>query len=509
MPSSPASSVTLCILDGWGYRKDHRGNAPLLARTPTMDHLWHTCPHALLTTHGEDVGLPAGQFGNSEVGHLNIGAGRVVMQDLPRISTAVTDGTLADHLLLARLAKAGVCHLMGLASTGGVHAHSDHLIALAKALAVKGCRVFLHLWSDGRDRPPSMAAQDIKPFIQLCADDPKITIATVIGRFYAMDRDRRWDRTALAWRALTQGKRACDGQTIVPAETAEAALSQGYEMGLSDEHIKPTVIGNYQGMQKGEGVLCGNFRADRVRQILTALLDPKFNAFAIDDAPRLGLAVTMTDYGLSLPLQVLFAAQNLTGVLGELVAKAGLSQVRAAETEKYPHVTYFLNGGREEPFAREDRIFIPSPKVATYDQAPDMSAVPLTDKLIARLNNDPPDLLVVNYANPDMVGHTGDLKSAITACETVDRCLGRLWKALEQQGGQMIVTADHGNCECMEDEDGKPHTTHTTNPVPIILAGRPEARLRDGRLADLAPTLLGMMNLPVSAPMTGQSLISP
>ena len=511
MPATPRP-VMLVILDGFGWREDTADNAVRLARTPNFTRLWQQGPHAFLRTSGADVGLPDGQMGNSEVGHLNIGAGRVVMQDLPRISAAVADGSIARAPALTALigklkTSGGVCHLLGLVSPGGVHSHQDHAAALAHILAAAGVPTRLHAITDGRDTPPQSAAEDLA---RLAAALPAgVPVATVIGRYFAMDRDHRWDRVAAAFATLqdAQGPRFA---------TPEAAIRAAYAAGKFDEFVPPAVIGDYGGMRDGDGILCFNFRADRVREILAALLDPGFDAF-----PRrrvaFAAAAGMTQYSTDLDrfLATLFPPEALANILGEVVAAAGRTQLRAAETEKYPHVTYFLNGGRETPFPGEDRILVPSPKVATYDLQPEMSAPELTDRVVAAIASGKYDMIVLNYANPDMVGHTGSLPAAIRAVETVDTALGRVAAAIaapgDGQGGALLVTADHGNCELMRDPaTGGPHTAHTTNPVPLLLTGGPAGqRLRDGRLADLAPTMLALMGLPQPAEMTGRSLLAP
>ena len=498
--------VMLAVLDGWGWREDPADNAVLLARTPTFDRLWSTAPHSLLHTSGLDVGLPAGQMGNSEVGHLNIGAGRIVMQELPRINNAVESGEIASQpalqSLITKLKKSGgTCHLMGLISTGGVHSHQDHAIGLARILSKAGVPTALHVFTDGRDTPPESG----KDFVSdLAAALPTgVFIATVIGRYYAMDRDKRWERLAQAYAAMVDA----DAPRFA---SAAAVIDDAYANKVTDEFILPAIVGNYQGMRDGDGVLCFNFRADRVRQLLAALLDPRFSGFPRKRNVHFAAAVGMTEYSTALNafLETIFPTESLEKGLGEIVADAGRSQMRMAETEKYPHVTYFLNGGREQPYAGEDRIMVPSPKVATYDLQPEMSAPELTDKAVEAISSGKYDLIVLNYANPDMVGHTGDLKAAIKAVETVDTGLGRIVEAIQKAGGALLVTADHGNCEMMRDpETGGPHTAHTTNPVPLLLVGGGDVALAEGRLSDLAPTLLALMELPQPAQMTGHSLL--
>ena len=499
--------VMLVILDGWGWREDPADNAIRQAKTPTFDRLWQSGPHGFLHTSGKDVGLPDGQMGNSEVGHLNIGAGRVVMQDLPRIGNAIAAHEIerAPALLdLIRKLKAsgGTCHLLGLVSPGGVHSHQDHAAALAEILDAAGVPTLVHAFTDGRDTPPQSAADDIK---RLLAALPKsVSIATVCGRYYAMDRDKRWDRVAKAYAALVDGEapRFADAPAVIAAAYAEKKF---------DEFIVPAVVGEYRGMRDGDGALCFNFRADRVREILGSMLDPQFSGFPRKRVVRFAAAVGMAQYSDALDklMATIFPPQTLANILGEVVAEAGRTQLRMAETEKYPHVTYFLNGGHEEPYRGEDRIMVPSPKVATYDLQPEMSAPELTDKAVAAINSGKYDLIVLNYANPDMVGHTGSLPAAIKAVETVDAGLGRIADAIQKSSGALLVTADHGNCEMMRDpETGGPHTAHTTNPVPILLLGaRNRALNAEGRLADIAPTLLELMDLPKPKEMTGTSLL--
>ena len=500
--------VMLAILDGWGWREDEADNAVRLAHTPTFDRLWTTCPHALLKTSGLDVGLPKGQMGNSEVGHLNIGAGRVVMQDLPRIGLAIETGEIAKAPALAGLiAKLretkGTCHLIGLVSPGGVHSHQDHAVALARILTAAGVPAVVHVLTDGRDTPPRSGAEYVA---KLRRDLPaSVPIATVIGRYYAMDRDKRWERVSKAYNAVVSG-------TGVASPDAHAAIAAAYARDVTDEFIEPAVIGGYAGIKDGDGILCFNFRADRVREILAALLDPGFKGFERRGLARVAAAVGMAEYGDELApfLKSIFPRQELGNVLGQVVASAGRKQVRMAESEKYPHVTYFFNGGEESQYPGEDRILVPSPKVATYDLKPEMSAPELTDRAVEAIGSGKYDMIVLNFANPDMVGHTGSLPAAIKAVETVDQGLGRIVAAIEAAGGAILVTADHGNCELMRDPTtGGPHTAHTTLPVPVMLLGGGNVKLAEGRLADIAPTLLALMEIPQPAEMSGHSLLRP
>ena len=498
--------VMLVILDGFGWRDDASDNAVVQAHKPTFDALWAGCPHAFLRTSGKDVGLPEGQMGNSEVGHLNIGAGRVVMQDLPRIGAAIQDGSLArDETLRTFIANlrstGGTCHLVGLVSPGGVHAHQDHALALARIVVEAGVPVAIHVWTDGRDTPPKSGAEAVG---RLAAALPKgARIATVSGRYYAMDRDNRWERVEKAYAAMADG-------TGAAFPNAAAVLDASYAADVTDEFVVPAVIGDYAGMKDGDGLLSFNFRADRVREILSALVDPAFTGFARRRQIRFISALGLTEYSEALDklMKTVFRPQSMRNILGEVAAKSGRTQLRMAETEKYPHVTYFLNGGEETPFPGEERIMVPSPKVATYDLQPEMSAPELTDKAVAAIDAGKFDLIVLNFANPDMVGHTGKLDAAIKAVEAADAGLGRIWEAVKRQGGALLVTADHGNSELMRDpKTGGPHTAHTTNPVPVVLAGVDGVRLTDGRLADIAPTLLQLMGVGQPQEMTGKSLI--
>ena len=499
--------VVLCILDGWGHREERTANAPALAHTPTFDRIIATCPHNLLITHGPDVGLPRGQMGNSEVGHTNIGAGRVVAMDLGQIDLAIEDGSFVTNQALqdfiVRLkASGGSAHLIGLVSDGGVHGHMTHIIAAMRVIADAGVPVILHAVTDGRDVAPISAygyLEDLRAAMPQGA-----RIGTLTGRYYTMDRDHRWERVAEAFEAMVHGKG-------LHAATAHAAVTAGYNRSETDEFITATVIGDYSGARDGDGVFCLNFRADRAREILSAMVAPDFDAFEVGQRPVWAACLGMVEYSEAHNafMSTVFPSREIVNTLGEWVAKHGKRQFRLAETEKYPHVTFFLNGGEEQPETGEDRYMAPSPKVATYDLQPEMSCEEVTDHFVQAIHDDY-DLIVVNYANPDMVGHTGDLKAAIAACESVDKGLARVVTALEQVGGAMIVTADHGNCEVMVDPDtGGPHTAHTLNPVPVALVGGPVGvTLKPGRLADLAPTLLALMGLPKPPEMTGESLIA-
>ena len=502
---TPPRPVMLVILDGWGWREEEADNAVLQATTPAFDRLMQA-PHAFLRTSGLDVGLPEGQMGNSEVGHMNIGAGRVVMQDLPRIGQAVQDGSLAANPAIRMLVDklrdtGGTCHLVGLVSPGGVHSHQDHAAALAAIVAKAGIPVVVHAFTDGRDTPPQSGAEDLRRLQRSLPNGARI--ATVCGRYYAMDRDHRWDRVEKAYLALAEGRGAAFAD-------AASAMDKAYGEGVTDEFVVPAAIGGYRGMKDGDALLCFNFRADRVREILAALVDPEFDGFARPRKVAFSAAVGLTRYSDALEpfMTAAFAPQHMGKMLGEVIAAAGKRQLRMAETEKYPHVTYFLNGGREDPFDGEGRAMVPSPKVATYDLQPEMSEPELADKAVQAIGSGTYDLIVLNFANPDMVGHTGSLEAAIRAVEAVDTGLGRIMDAIEQAGGALLVTADHGNCELMRDPvTGGPHTAHTTNPVPVVLLDG-SGPIRDGRLADIAPTLLDLMGLRQPEEMTGRSLLA-
>ena len=502
--------VVLCILDGWGWRSEVSENAIALASTPVFDRLMTECPTAFLRTSGMDVGLPNDQMGNSEVGHLNLGAGRVVNQDILRITAAIEDDTLARKAQLAELISKmshsdGTCHLMGLISPGGVHSHQDQIIALAKILNDAGVKVSIHAFLDGRDTPPQSAANYIKQFSGIIDSLDLVSIATVGGRFYAMDRDNRWDRIAKAYRVIV----SAEGDSVKDPLTL---IKTSYNQNVSDEFILPTVIEGYDGMKDGDAVLMGNFRADRVRQILSALLDPKFDGFERPETITLNCATGLVEYSEALNqfMKSIFLPESLDKIFPEVISNAGLKQFRIAETEKYAHATFFFNGGIETPYPGEDRMLIPSPNVATYDEKPEMSAGEVTARLVDAVKSDKYDFIFVNYANPDMVGHTGKLPAAIKAIETVDQCLGLLEKAMVVSGGALLITADHGNAETMTDpETGNPFTSHTTNVVPAILVNSPQKNmlLENGKLADVAPTLMTLMAIDPPPEMTGRSLI--
>lgn len=498
--------VILCILDGWGISDRPEQSAPDQAETPNFDRLMRECPNATLTTFGPDVGLPSGQMGNSEVGHTNIGAGRIVAMDLGQIDLAIEEGSfqrnpaLSDFIARMKETK-GTAHLMGVVSDGGVHGHISHVLAATKAIAEAGVPVMIHAITDGRDVAPQSAETFICELQQNLPEAARI--GTVIGRYYAMDRDNRWDRIERAYRAIVAGQ----GEA---AATAAQAISTAYARGETDEFIRPFAIDGYRGALDGDGFFCLNFRADRAREILSALGDPIFSEFDHHDRPDWAALLGMVDYSLrhSSFMTSAYPKRQVVNTLGAWVAANGLRQFRLAETEKYPHVTFFLNGGKESPEPGEDRFMPQSPKVATYDLAPEMAAKDVSDKLVEVIGEGY-DLIVVNYANPDMVGHTGKLDAARRACEAVDKGLGRMLAALDAVGGAAVICADHGNCETMIDpETGGPHTAHTVNPVPVIVFNGPvSAELHDGRLADLAPTVLALMGLDQPAEMTGKSLL--
>jgi 2,3-bisphosphoglycerate-independent phosphoglycerate mutase len=508
-PQKRPRPAVLCILDGWGCRTEVTDNAIKLAHPVNYERLLAEYPHSVLATSGRAVGLPAGQMGNSEVGHMNIGAGRVVTQDLPRIDDAIADGSLASLRELTRVvekakASQGAVHIMGLLSPGGVHSHQKHMVALVRAVNEANVPVFVHAFLDGRDTPPRSALGYLDVFEREIADLAGVRIATISGRYYAMDRDQRWDRVAKAYAAIVDAK----GELV---REPKDAIDQSYKNDCGDEFVLPTVIGDYEGMADGDALLFANFRADRAREISTALLDPAFEGFARARVVRFSAAAGLTEYSEPLRkfMTALFAPEDLHETIGEYSAELGLKQLRIAETEKYAHVTFFLNGGREEPFAGEDRIMVQSPKVATYDLKPEMSAVEVMDKLETAIGSGKYDLIVVNFANPDMVGHTGFLSAAEKAVTTIDQCLGRLTAAVVKAGGVLLITADHGNVEMMRDpETGEPHTAHTTFDVPIIVVNGPrDLKLVPGRLADVAPTLLDLMGLAKPREMSGHSLV--
>jgi 2,3-bisphosphoglycerate-independent phosphoglycerate mutase len=506
--------VVLLILDGWGHREDPTDNALARADIPNWHRLWAQAPHALVHTEGRHVGLPDGQMGNSEVGHMNLGAGRIVYQDLTRIDAAIEDGSfLANAELRAACAAAkangATLHLMGLLSPGGVHSHEAHLFAMLDMARREGVeRVAVHAFLDGRDMPPQSAEPSLAALQARCDSLGNARIATVSGRYYAMDRDQRWERIRKAWDAIVEAN------AEHRAPDAQSALAAAYERGETDEFVAPTVLAGSRPMHDGDAVVFMNFRADRARQLAAAFVAPGFAGFQHADGsprrPRLSRFTCLTEYDAKLPAPVAFAPDDLRHTLGEVLAEHGMSQLRIAETEKYAHVTFFFSGGREEPYPGEERVLVPSPKVATYDLQPEMSCPELTGKLVAAIDAGRFDVIVCNIANPDMVGHTGDIDAAARAAEAVDVAIGAVDAAVRRAGGALLITADHGNLELMRDPDtGQPHTAHTVGPVPFVYVGARPASLRaGGALRDVAPTILDLLGLPQPAAMTGRSLLA-
>jgi len=507
--SATPKPVVLIILDGFGHSDSPESNAIMAANTPIYDHLRATQPNGLISGSGMDVGLPDGQMGNSEVGHMNLGAGRVVYQDFTRVTKAIRDGEFFTNPTLTSAADKAVSagkavHILGLLSEGGVHSHQDHLVAMAQLAAQRGAEnIYLHAFLDGRDTPPKSAQPSIERLDAAFAELGKGRIASLCGRYFAMDRDNRWDRVEQAYQLLV------DGQAQFNAATAVAGLNAAYARGESDEFVKTTSIGEPVQIADGDAVIFMNFRADRARELTRAFVEPGFNEFERPRVPQLAEFVMLTQYAASIPTPSAYKPEALTNVLGEYLANNGKTQLRIAETEKYAHVTFFFSGGREEPFAGEERILIPSPNVATYDLQPQMSAPEVTDKIVDAIENQRYDVIIVNYANGDMVGHTGVFSAAVAAVECLDSCVGRIVTALDKVGGEALITADHGNVEQMADEStGQAHTAHTCEPVPFIYVGKRPVTIRAGGvLADVAPTLLTLMGLPVPAEMTGTSIV--
>ena len=501
--------VLLLILDGFGYSEETADNAIAQAHTPNWDALWRDHPHALIHASEHAVGLPDGQMGNSEVGHLNIGAGRVIYQDFERINLAIANGeftsnpALVDAIHTAKNAGRAL-HVFGLLSDGGVHSHESHLHALVLMAAQAGLtQIYVHAFLDGRDTPPRSAEPYLRRMDEVCASTGVARIVSVAGRFYAMDRDKRWPRVEAAYKLLSAGI----GE--FHAESAQQALEAAYARGENDEFVKTTVIGSPVRIEDGDVIVHMNFRSDRARELTQAFTDDAFDGFQRSYRPRLGGFYTLTQHGKNSQAEhVAFAPTAVHNGMGEYLGRLGLKQLRIAETEKYPHVTFFFNGGEEQVYPGEDRILVPSPHVATYDLKPEMSAFEVTDQLEAAILSRKYDAIICNYANADMVGHTGNLQATIQAIEAVDACVGRVVRTMQQIGGEVIITADHGNAECMQDHANRqPHTQHTTNLVPFLYIGRP-ARLADtGALSDIAPTLLHMMGLPQPAEMTGRALV--
>ena len=497
--------LLLLILDGWGVREAAPDNAIAAGRTPHWDRLWRGCPHSLLQTSGEAVGLPPGQMGNSEVGHMNIGAGRIVYQELTRITKAIENDEFdANPALVETIdaAGSGTVHVMGLLSDGGVHSHEDHFLATIELAAYRHAgSIAVHAFLDGRDTPPRSARASIKKLQARIDPLENVRIASVSGRYWAMDRDQRWDRIRRAWRAIVHGR------AEYCADTTAEALEAAYARGENDEFVQPTVISDGAAMHDGDSVVFINFRADRARQLSHALIDRDFDSFE-GERPKLAALATMTRYESDLDANVAFAPTRMAHLLGQELADAGLTQLRIAETEKYAHVTYFFNGGGEQLFDGEDRKLIASPDVATYDLQPEMNAPELARELVTAIESNNWPVIICNVANPDMVGHSGKFDAAVQAVEAVDELLGKVAAAVADAGGEMLVASDHGNVEQMTDpETGQPHTAHTINPVPLVFAGR-EARMeKHGSLRDIAPTMLRLLGLKVPGEMTGRALI--
>lgn len=508
MATLKTAPVMLIIMDGWGNGDPTaQDNAIAMGKTPVLDDLMARYPLTALVCSGEAVGLPEGQMGNSEVGHTNIGAGRVVYQELTRINRAIRDGSFFDNAAFAAAIEAakqrgGALHFFGLLSPGGVHSHSAHLYALLKLAKRSGLTdVWVHAFLDGRDVPPSSAAGYMAELEDKLAEIGVGRVATVSGRFYAMDRDKRWERVAKAYEAIAHG----DG---LAAESASAAVAASYASGVTDEFVIPAVVAGYSGMHPEDSVIFYNFRPDRARELTHAFTDEEFSGFARDESLRPAFA-TMTQYEAGMNARVAYPPQKLTKTLGEIIEDHGLTQLRIAETEKYAHVTFFFNGGLETPYAKEDRILVPSPKVATYDLQPEMSALEVTDRVVEAIESRKYDFIILNYANGDMVGHTGVMAAAVKAVETVDACVGRCVAAVQKVGGAVAITADHGNAEQMTDRvTGQPFTQHTTNPVPFLIVSERAAALREGKLSDIAPTLLALADIEPPKEMTGRSLIT-
>lgn len=511
--SKPAKPTALLILDGWGYSEDTEFNAIHHAKTPVWDKLWSENPHTLLRCSGAEVGLPASQMGNSEVGHLNLGAGRVIYQEFTRISRAIKTGSFYSNNTLTSAVEKAVnsnkaIHIIGLLSPGGVHSHEEHIQAFAKLAVEQGApEVYLHAFLDGRDTPPKSAADSIAAMEAQFAELGKGRIASIIGRYFAMDRDHRWPRIQSAYDLITQGKGKFS------AESAQAGLEQAYERNETDEFVSATaIIGEGESavtVNDGDIVVFMNYRSDRARQITRPFIEQDFDGFERAVAPELGGFISLTEYHRDFNVPVAFPPESISNSFGEYIANMGFRQLRIAETEKYAHVTFFFNGGEETPFPGEDRILVPSPDVATYDLQPEMSAQEVADKLCEAIRSDKYDAIICNFANPDMVGHTGNFDAAVKAIEALDGCVGQVIDCLREVGGEALITADHGNAEQMQDPNsGQAHTAHTHNPVPCIYVGRPaEPDDSRGSLADIAPTMLDLMGLDIPDTMSGHPLM--
>jgi len=514
MSDQQKHTAMLLILDGWGHREETDHNAIYAAESPIWDRLWKDERHTLVRTSGLAVGLPEGQMGNSEVGHMNLGAGRVVYQSLTRIDKAIENGEFYRnqalcHAIDAAIANRGAVHLFGLLSPGGIHSHEDQILAAVELAGQRGAeRIYLHAFLDGRDTPPRSALASLRKAASVLQGIGDSRIASIAGRFYAMDRDNRWDRTSLAYDMLTLG------EAPFQYPDAESALEAAYARDEDDEFVQPTTLGDAGTatvrVEDGDSVIYMNFRADRARQLTRAFVQDDFDGFTRRARPKLTDFVTLTEYAADIPVPCAFPPQELNNVLGEYLASLGKTQLRIAETEKYAHVTFFFNGGREQPFDHEERILVPSPKVKTYDLQPEMSAFEVTEKLVEAIRSRHFDAIICNYANGDMVGHTGDFEASVKAVEAIDKCLGRIVEAIREVDGELLITADHGNVEQMVDnESGQPLTSHTNGPVPLVYVGtRNLAFDGEGALCDIAPTLLTLMNLPVPEEMTGRVLLA-
>lgn len=506
--SQPHRPLALIILDGWGYSEDPKHNAIMAADTPVWDKLWQQYPHTLINASGAGVGLPGEQMGNSEVGHLNIGAGRVVYQEFTRIGQAIKTGSFFGNSTLTDGVDAAVkngkaVHIMGLLSDGGVHSHIEHIQAMVKLAAQRGAKqVYVHAFLDGRDTPPRSAHASLAAMEETYAELGVGKTASLIGRFYAMDRDQRWNRVEQAYRLIS------DGEAEFTADTVQAGLDAAYQRDENDEFVKATVIGDPVKIQDGDSIFFMNFRADRARELSECFIKDDFDAFAKPRNIQLASFVTLTEYKKDFTAPAAYPPEKLNNLLGDYLAQRGLTQLRIAETEKYAHVTFFFNGGRDTPYDGEERILVPSPKVETYDLQPEMSAPEVADKLVKAIHSNKFDVIICNFANADMVGHTGNFAAAVKAIETVDNCLGRIWSALKEAGGEMLVTADHGNAEKMQDDEkGQAHTAHTSNLVPLLYAGRAGKCASQGNLSDIAPTMLSLMNQPIPAEMSRHLLV--
>ena len=498
--------IVLCILDGWGHSNEKDNNAIFHAKTPTYDNILKNYPNSLIKTSEEEAGLPSGQMGNSEVGHSNIGAGRIILQDLMKINESIHNKTLSEKEALKKSItqikmQNNICHLIGLVSPGGVHSHQKHIEELVKILTLNGIKVYIHVITDGRDTAPKSSHQFLTEFVENIPNKSKL--ASISGRYYAMDRDLRWERTFVYYDAI------CNANAGKSDNFLEY-IQESYKSSITDEFIEPAIMPDYPGIKNGDGLLIANFRADRIRQILSALLEENFHGFKREKIPTFSASIGMTSYSSSLDklIALIFPPESIDKTLGEVVSDSGIKQLRIAETEKYAHVTFFFNGGQEKPFAGEKRILIPSPKVATYDLKPDMSAFELTKKIIININKKEFEFIVINYANPDMVGHTGNFEAAIKAVEVIDKCIKQIITVIKKSNTALLITSDHGNIECMIDEQkNEPHTAHTMEKVPLIAINVNNlVDLENGLLSDIAPTILEILGIKKPRVMTGKSL---